>query len=212
MEPIKTMKEVELPKISLEEFVKNLPTEDEAILAKRKHLLECRDRQLKVITPESFQETDKHRLLKIQLTDALNWAKHMTESKLNLCLAGETGVGKTRTAWEAIKLRFRLHGGEPFAIGAESFTRRLFREPHLMDKVCNAKLLLLDDLGKEKTTPTSESAIFEVIRERMDNKRPTIYTTNFTPKTLTLRFQQVETGEAIARRLKESCHVIVYGN
>lgn len=198
--------------MNIDKIINNMPSEEEAEENKRKYLVECRERQLKVIVPSAFQDTEQTRLLKSQLTEAKNWARHMNESKLNLCLAGDTGVGKTRTAWIAIALRFKIYGGEPYAIGAETFTRRLFREPHLMDKVCNAKLLLLDDLGKEKTTPTSESAIFEVIRERMDNKRPTIYTTNFTPKTLTLRFQQQETGEAIARRLKESCQVIVYGN
>jgi len=203
--------EMKIPNISMEEFVKTLPTEEEVNKSRQEHLMEVRKRQLDVIMPKAFQETEKSRLLKKQLTDACNWARHCYESKLNLCLAGETGVGKTRTAWEAIKVRFLFHGGEPFAIGAETFTRRLFREPHLMDKVCNAPLLLLDDLGKEKTTPTAESAIFEVIRERMDNKMPTIYTTNFSPKTLTLGFQQSETGEAVARRLKESCQVIVYG-
>ena len=79
-----------------------------------------------------------------------------------------------------------------------------------MDNLTWAKLLLLDDLGKERTTPTAESAIFELIRERMDNGLPTIYTTNFSPSTLVQRFVQKETGEAISRRLDESCLKLVF--
>ena len=70
-----------------------------------------------------------------------------------------------------------------------------------MEKLIFQKLLLLDDLGKERTTPTAESAIFEIIRE-MDNLLPTIFTTNFSPTTLSARFGQKETGEAICRRIK----------
>ena len=174
------------------------------------------------VTPAAFMETDQDRLPGKQLAEALTWAANTTPQALNLLLAGNTGVGKTRIAWEALKRRFMNAGknsrGEiinlsinwkPTAIGAESFTRRINREWELMEKLQWTKLLLLDDLGKERTTPTAESAIFELIRERMDNGLPTIYTTNFSPSTLVKRFTQVETGEAISRRLDESCLKLV---
>ena len=49
-------------------------------------------------------------------------------------------------------------------------------------------LLLFDDIGKERETPTAEAAIFELIRERMDHMRPTILTTNYDPDQLVMRF------------------------
>lgn len=188
----------------------NFPTEEEAQKLKLEYAKQKRQETLLMVKPPAFALTDPLRLPKEQLKLSLNWANYPSSYNLNLILAGSTGVGKTRTAWEAITARYLGHGGRPEYIGAESFTRRLFREPVLMDKLSNSRLLLLDDLGKEKTTATAESAIFELIRARMDNLLPTIYTTNFSPSTLVQRFQQVETGEAIARRLKESSHIVTY--
>ena len=59
-------------------------------------------------------------------------------------------------------------------------------------------------------TPTAESAIFEVVRELYDQKLPTIYTTNFSPSTLIKRFTQKETGEALARRIREGAECIAF--
>jgi hypothetical protein len=44
----------------------------------------------------------------------------------------------------------------------------------------------------------------------MDNLHPTIFTTNFSPSSLIERFIQKETGEAIARRLKEASQSVVF--
>ena len=163
---------------------------------------------LQTITPPAFVDTKRERLPQKALDIALRWAKNIKEAPLNLLLAGNTGVGKTRIAWLALGHRYTEHGTKPTAIGAESFARRLHREPDLMPRMCNARLLLFDDLGKERMTPTAESAVFELVRERMDNKRPTIYTTNFAPETLLPRFVQKETGEALCRRLIESCYAL----
>ena len=176
----------------------------------KRHQKEERTQTLGVLIPPAFKETDQKRLPVNELAEALAWANNPQESKLNLCLAGATGVCKTRIAWESIKLRYITNGGRPFAIGAESFTRRVIKEPALMGQACTVRLLLLDDLGKERMTPTAESAIFEVIRERHDQKLPTIYTTNFSPTTLIARFNQRETGEALARRIRESAKCIVF--
>jgi DNA replication protein DnaC len=197
----------EIPNI--EEWKVDFPSEEEVEKRKQIYYSQKRMEDLKTIVPPAFAETIIGRLPHKQVRAALDWSND-EEGKLNLCLAGKTGVGKTRSAWEAMKNRYMKFGARPMAIGAETFTRRLFREPHLMDQVCSVPLLLLDDLGKEKTTPTAESAIFEVVRERMDRKMSTIYTTNFSPSTLIERFQQKETGEAIARRLKESSLSIVF--
>lgn len=164
--------------------------------------------QLSAIMPKAFANTDETRLPQRALDVALRWASNYKKAPLNLLLAGNTGVGKTRIAWRALDCRYMERGTKPHHIGAESFCRRLLREPDLMLKMCNAPLLLFDDLGKERTTPTAESAIFELVRERMDNELPTIYTTNFAPDTLKPRFAQKETGDALCRRLIESCYAL----
>lgn len=171
-----------------------------------------RTQQLEKLMPRAFRQTENERLEQPALENALAWAQNPHKAKLNLVLAGSTGVGKTRTAWEAIKERYTRHGGRPVAIGAESLARRASfnKEPNLIDKLSWAKLVLLDDLGKEKTTPTAESIIFEVIRERADNCLPTIFTTNFSPKTLVQRFQQKETGQAICRRMTDNSLIVTF--
>lgn len=166
-----------------------------------------RERELLNIVPQAFQKTDQGKLNASHLATALTWANNPGKS-LNLLISGKTGVGKTRIAWEAIKERYTKHGGRPKAIGAESFTRRMAKEGELMEKLTWARLLLLDDLGKERSTSTSESLIFELIRERIDNEKPTIFTTNYDPTGLQKKFSESETGAAILRRLTENIEII----
>lgn len=188
---------------------------DEEIAAeKRKYIQMQRTADLERITPKAFQETDVSRLEKDALDSALIWASYIQRSPLNLVLAGSTGVGKTRIAWKAIEKRFLEHGQTPFAIGCETLTRKAVgfsREGNdLIEKLRWQKLVLLDDLGKEKTTTAAESIIFEVIRERFDNRLPTIFTTNFSPKSLTARFIQRETGQAVCRRMSEGSTIVTF--
>ena len=184
---------------------------DEQIQAEKHAFdVESRTEQLAKILPKAFAQTKRAMLDQEALEQAMMWAEYPHKQPLNLVLAGSTGVGKTRIAWEAIAERYVQHGGRPIAIGAESLARRAFREHELIDKLAWAKLVLLDDLGKEKTTPTAESTIFEVIRERTDNQLPTIFTTNFSPKTLLPRFQQKETGEAICRRMTDDSTIVTF--
>ena len=184
---------------------------DEQIEKERKAAdLKFRKEQLHKIKPKAFTETDRNRLDKSALETAIMWAENPHKQPLNLVLAGSTGVGKTRIAWEAITERYLQRGGRPVCIGAESLARRAFREHELIEKLSWSKILILDDLGKEKTTPTAESTLFEVIRERFDNRLPTVFTTNFSPKTLIARFQQRETGEAIARRMTDESIIVTF--
>ena len=64
-----------------------------------------RTQQLEKLMPRAFRQTENERLEQPALENALAWAQNPHKAKLNLVLAGSTGVGKTRTAWEAIKER-----------------------------------------------------------------------------------------------------------
>ena len=182
---------------------------EQARLERIAEVKDCRQRELSTIVPAAFTKTEHARLDQNALAEVLTWASTPTEKARNLLLAGTTGKGKTRLAWEAIKQRYIKHGGRPMAIGAETFARRMLKESELIDKLSWAKLLLLDALGKERMTSTAESVIFELIRERTDNELPTIYTTNFDPAELQKRFLQKETGAALLRRIMESSKKII---
>ncbi|TMN21871.1 ATP-binding protein [Lentibacillus cibarius] len=51
-----------------------------------------------------------------------------------------------------------------------------------------ARVLVFDDLGLEKTTDWSEEKITEILEERMNNKRPTIITSNIPVQELTNKY------------------------
>ena len=182
------------------------PTEEEIAEARQteqKQQRMMRSDQFDRLCPKGFKDTDSNRLDQNAVQMSKEWADGKSD-KLNILIGGLTGVGKTRLSWLILKRKFVLHGVRYNHIGAESFARRLVNEKHLMDTLCSDQILLFDDLGKERDTPTAEAGVFELIRERMDRQKPTIYTTNYGPDALLDRFVKQETGSAICRRLKES--------
>jgi len=180
---------------------------DEEIAARKLKELadkrEIRKSTIDKITPPAFQQTDQSLLNQQVLNNAKAWAWNNKPKATNLLLYGATGTGKTRTAWIALQLLYVKTGVMPMHIGAETFARRVISESNLMGSCVKAPVLLLDDLGKERATPTAESSLFELIRERMDYLRPTIITTNYDLDELVARFNHQQTGKAIARRIKE---------
>jgi DNA replication protein DnaC len=166
--------------------------------------------EVEKITPPLFQKTEQAQLPQSQLKQAKAWAWNKDDQKLNLLLYGATGAGKTRTAWIAMQLRYVKVGIMPYWLGAETFARRVISESNLMREAIKAPIMLLDDLGMERSTPTAESSIYELIRTRMDYMKPTIITTNYSPDQLIEKFTHKQTGKAIARRLRETSMEILY--
>lgn len=158
--------------------------------------------------PTGFRDTDHTRLPAHAVIEVKAWSETPKTCQLNIMLYGASGAGKTRLGWLGLKRRYVLFGIPMLGMGAESFTRRMLNEKHLMQEMVRAPILLLDDIGKERATATSEACLFELVRERMDHSKPTIYTTNYTDNEFAKRFTQHHTGKAIARRLKESCKLV----
>jgi DNA replication protein DnaC len=48
----------------------------------------------------------------------------------------------------------------------------------LFEEVKNAPLLILDDLGKQTTTPWAEEKLYQIINHRYNHQLPTVFTTN----------------------------------
>lgn len=187
--------------LSDEEYEERLKLENEE---KKKN----REIAFNSIMPKDFQTTDIKRLHATAVSEAKAWSMTPETSFLNLLIHGQTGVGKTRLAWLCLRKRYIENATTSKAIGAETFTRRMLNEKDLMQQMIKVPLLLLDDIGKERATATAEACLFELIRERMDNHMPTIYTTNYTNEEFTHRFNHKQTGTAITRRLKDSCKVV----
>lgn len=127
-------------------------------------------------------------------------------------LYGPSGVGKTGLAvglaWERIKLddelkSLRFTTAPAMLSELRSTYNRSGDDPteqDVIDKYAQADLLLLDDLGAEqvKNTGWVEDRLYQIIGERHDNLRPTIFTSNLSIAQLATRI-----GERITWRIVE---------
>lgn len=73
----------------------------------------------------------------------------------------------------------------------------------IMYHVKETDVLLLDDLGAEKSTEWTQAILFEIIDYRYNNNRPIIITTNCLPEEL-----KEKIGERSVDRLREMCKLV----
>jgi DNA replication protein DnaC len=55
------------------------------------------------------------------------------------------------------------------------------------EAICNATVLVLDDLGTENATPWAREKLYQIINHRYNNKMATVITTNCKPETIERR-------------------------
>ena len=139
-----------------------------------------------------------------------------------LFLNGPPGVGKTHIAVAVLKRVVSTRG----ARGLFYDTRELLRvirstfnpvtktaEMDILRPVMEADLLVLDDLGAEKTSEWVEETMNLVVNTRYNERRPTIFTSNYEdvpdeagdPQSLRARV-----GFRIHSRLQEMCEILEY--
>lgn len=107
----------------------------------------------------------------------------------NLTLFGNAGLGKTHAAL-AVAGVVLDKGYDVIYISSPDFfghmeNLRFGSDPDgerdtLMDAVCNADLLILDDLGTEFNSTFLISTLYSILNSRLGAHRPTIITTNIT--------------------------------
>ncbi len=105
-----------------------------------------------------------------------------------LVFQGINGCGKTHLA--AAIANYLLKEGKPvkFEVVPDLLDHlRLTFSPEstvsydqLFEEVKNAPLLILDDLGKQSTTPWAQEKLYQVINHRYNFRLPTVVTTNCT--------------------------------
>jgi DNA replication protein DnaC len=133
-----------------------------------------------------------------------------------LLLRGRHGVGKTHLAVAMLKDIIRTKG----ARGYFYETRELLKlvrdtyaggdatEMDVLRPVLDADLLVLDDLGAEKTSEWVQETLGLVVNTRYSERRPTIFTTNLedSADSTSPISMYLQLGARIRSRLFEMCH------
>lgn len=124
-----------------------------------------------------------------------------------LVLSGTSGCGKTHIAASIVNRL--LERGEPalFVVVPDLLDHlRAAYQPaaevaydELFDRVRNAPVLVLDDLGTQAQTPWAREKLFQLINHRFNSRLPTVVTTNLHPDEIEDRLRTRLTDAAIAR-------------
>jgi len=139
-----------------------------------------------------------------------NWEENKAEG-IGLILQGQNGTGKSHLsisiAHKLIKEKLvHVRVGSFIKIAME-IRKNFDSENEIVDHLSNIDLLVLDDFGKEKSTPWIQQLSYLVINERYEKKKPTIITTNYSGADLNTKFDTATIG-----RLIECCHVMKFSN
>lgn len=167
----------------------------------------------KAVCPPEFRKCDPHRLpLPSKLDRVLQW-------KFNpkgLLLVGPTGRGKSRCAWSLCQREFFTGRGVAVidCLFAMEYTKRIGvsgqKAMQWIEYLMHAPLLLMDDVFKVKLDNSgAEAALFGLVNERTQYRRPIIVTAQDDPETLKARMS-TDRGAAIVRRLTEYCEAISF--
>lgn len=122
-------------------------------------------------------------------------------------IMGPEGSGKSLSVWALFK-DLEREGFRPKMITAIQLGRILSeaaRDIHEVSWLYNTRILMIDDLGKERATPAVSALFWEVLDKRYGLGNPIIITTRFSGPDLVERFGEKHLGNDIRRRLNELC-------
>ncbi len=172
-----------------------------------------REKKFDELCPKLYQKNDLNRLPSQELKQAMDWKL----GPKGLILIGDTGLGKSRVAWELLRrvlikdrpeVTFKWFDAIAFGHAISEKYRSENAEDWL-ERLSKVGLVFFDDLGKLKMTERAETELFGLIERRCANELPIIATTNDTGDSLAARMTD-NRGPAMIRRLREFCGIIKF--
>ena len=130
-----------------------------------------------------------------------------------LILTGLPGTGKTSAFWTLAR-NLERDGSGPITLGSVELGRVLAdaaKDIREVGWLYRCRVLMVDDLGKERASPGVAALLWEVLDRRLSANLPVILTTNFDGKTLAARFSEEHLGDSIRRRISELCRQVQFG-
>ena len=132
-----------------------------------------------------------------------------------LIVRGKSGHGKTRAVWRLLRRSF-VDGKRIRAMASGEFDRQArdaggkFTLTEFVDRLIEADVLFLDDLGKAPWTPATVGIWFDVLDGRYREGRPIVVTTNLDGAALCKQLRiGPDIGEPMLRRMRETTRQIV---
>jgi hypothetical protein len=127
-----------------------------------------------------------------------------------LLLLGDSGSGKTTSEWALAKALER-EGCKPVLLSSVELARALSTSAHELRRnswLTGCRVLIVDDLGKEKLTESVASLLWELIDVRLSHRRPLIVSTRYHGEAFVARFGDKGglLGHDIRRRLSDACN------
>jgi DNA replication protein DnaC len=162
--------------------------------------------------PDIYREEfvpSKSKLGRDAIQHCRNWSP---DSGIGIGLSGGTGLGKTRLLC-AILRRFRashswmyLPAFEMSNLVANQWSDDDWTAMGAVRQLNRSKrveILVLDDVGDEKSTEASTTFFKELVERRMSKKLPVLWSTNLSTDMLAVKHGPQ--GAAVVRRLKDCC-------
>lgn len=147
------------------------------------------------------------------VNDAKNYANNFPNSYRNLYIFGDVGRGKTflinSIAKEILDKNYSvlyLTATKLFSFMNDylyAFSERKEELKEKYDLIFDSDLLIIDDLGSENDRNSNESNLFEIVNDRIINKKPMIFSSNYSEDEL-IEFY----GDRIFSRIIGSSHVM----